>query len=171
MEEEKRLSSNAAMVCLSVYREGHGAVWGEIHNMYYEYPIPCHDMGDFLIKLDNIYNELGHPMAYMALRSFFPHRQGRTEKTAPHAYHDERLFDPYSIKKGRGAEKGIGAGKMQSLFYIHTIFRQNATWQGKVVWLKAGDPKSCHFRSALELVHLLDEVLHAKEQSDSKCAL
>lgn len=43
-------------------------------------------------------------------------------------------------------------------FAIRVHFRQNATWQGEVVWVEKR--KSNHFRSALELIYMLDDVLY-----------
>lgn len=42
-------------------------------------------------------------------------------------------------------------------FQITVLFRQNATWQGNILWLEG--QKEAQFRSVLELVKLLDSVL------------
>lgn len=42
-------------------------------------------------------------------------------------------------------------------FVVHVMYRQNATWQGNVLWAEAD--KSCNFRSALELIKLMDSAL------------
>ncbi len=46
-------------------------------------------------------------------------------------------------------------------FVIHVISRENATWQGQVIWLNQTETRS--FRSMLELVKLMDMVLDAEE--------
>ena len=43
-------------------------------------------------------------------------------------------------------------------FIIQVKFRQHATWQGVVVW--AEDNKIGNFRSAMELVHLIDNAIN-----------
>ena len=45
-------------------------------------------------------------------------------------------------------------------FAVRVLFRQNASWQGTVKWLE-GD-KEEQFRSALELILLMDSALRAK---------
>ena len=46
-------------------------------------------------------------------------------------------------------------------FIVHVLYRQNATWQGEVVW--ADKKKKQRFRSALELLKLMDSALDADE--------
>ena len=40
-------------------------------------------------------------------------------------------------------------------------YRQNATWQGDVIWAEKNERQS--FRSALELLKLIDSALDSKE--------
>ncbi|MCR5032143.1 MAG: hypothetical protein K6A92_04715 [Lachnospiraceae bacterium] len=42
-------------------------------------------------------------------------------------------------------------------FIVQVQYRQNATWQGKVIW--ADENKEEHFRSALELIKMIDSAL------------
>ncbi|HIT64097.1 MAG TPA: hypothetical protein IAC37_06550 [Candidatus Ventrimonas merdavium] len=46
-------------------------------------------------------------------------------------------------------------------FVVHVNYRQNATWQGEVVW--ADTKQRCRFRSALELLKLIDGALDEAE--------
>ena len=52
------------------------------------------------------------------------------------------------------------AGKAN--FVVHVQFRQNATWQGTVQWLDKN--KIQQFRSALELLKLMDEALDGNDE-------
>ena len=54
----------------------------------------------------------------------------------------------------------------KKVFVINIIDRQNATWQGTVNW--ADGQKTVPFRSALELLHLIDSSL--PEQSKGVAA-
>ncbi|MCI8515328.1 MAG: hypothetical protein HFG75_00350 [Hungatella sp.] len=49
----------------------------------------------------------------------------------------------------------------KATFVVNVQYRQNATWQGKVLWAEAG--RSCNFRSALELLKLIDGALDEEE--------
>ena len=46
-------------------------------------------------------------------------------------------------------------------FLLRILFQQNASWQGKVAWLEGGVEKN--FRSALELLKMLDNALSKQE--------
>ena len=49
----------------------------------------------------------------------------------------------------------------KATFVINVQYRQHASWQGKVTWLEA--KKKCSFRSALELIKLMDSVVQNPE--------
>lgn len=42
-------------------------------------------------------------------------------------------------------------------FVVQVAYQQNATWQGTIKWMDQG--KVAHFRSALELVNMMDEAI------------
>lgn len=92
-------SSNASMVQLNVYAKKKSGIWGEILNMYWENPIPCFDMGDFLLKLDALYDELQFPMAGIHYRSFSKFPEWGWQCTKPDAeciaYYDSNSFNLY----------------------------------------------------------------------------
>lgn len=44
-------------------------------------------------------------------------------------------------------------------FVVNVQYRQNATWQGKIVW--ANKEIDCTFRSALEMIKLMDQALES----------
>lgn len=48
-------------------------------------------------------------------------------------------------------------GSVLGTFQVHVLFRQNATWQGRLVWVEKNMEAS--FRSVLELLRLLDSAL------------
>lgn len=56
--------------------------------------------------------------------------------------------------------------KNKGTFIIKVEDCQRGTWQGKVVW--ADEETTEYFRSALELLQLVDEALNAARGSDKK---
>ena len=44
-------------------------------------------------------------------------------------------------------------------FTLHVLYRQNGSWQGRITWTKKGQVEN--FRSAIELLYLLLEVLNS----------
>lgn len=55
-------------------------------------------------------------------------------------------------------EKLLKVKGSKGTFLTQVQYRQNATWQGKVVW--ADENKTQYFRSALELMKLIDGALN-----------
>lgn len=51
-------------------------------------------------------------------------------------------------------------------FVVHVQYRQNATWQGEVLWVEKKDSQK--FRSALELLKLMDNALDRTETNTEK---
>lgn len=52
--------------------------------------------------------------------------------------------------------------KIKGTFIVNVMFRENATWQGEVVW--ADEKKKQYFRSALELIKMIDGALNSEEE-------
>ena len=50
-------------------------------------------------------------------------------------------------------------------FIVRVTSRQNATWQGSISWTERGVTK--HYRSALELIKLIDSALDEEEGKSS----
>lgn len=52
--------------------------------------------------------------------------------------------------------------KEQGTFIIKILDKQNSTWQGSVTWVEK--QKTQNFRSALELIKMIDGVLEGREE-------
>ena len=52
--------------------------------------------------------------------------------------------------------------KEQGTFIIKILDKQNSTWQGSVKWVE--EQKTQNFRSALELIKMIDGVLEGREE-------
>ena len=51
-------------------------------------------------------------------------------------------------------------------FLIRILFRQNASWQGSILWLEGKREES--FRSVLELIFLMNDALNAQKSAEKK---
>ena len=51
-------------------------------------------------------------------------------------------------------------------FVVHVQCLENATWQGEIVWAEKNE--SLKFRSALELLKIMDSALATTEQGEKK---
>lgn len=48
-------------------------------------------------------------------------------------------------------------------FIVQITYQQNDTWQGTLKWMNQG--KEAHFRSTLELIHMIDTAIKADQTS------
>jgi len=62
----------------------------------------------------------------------------------------------------KNAQKAEDRRQAIATFQINVMFRQNATWQGRLLWIDENMEAS--FRSVLELIRLLDSALAAKSE-------
>ncbi len=125
-------ANKATLVCIDSY-EG-GVMRGRFYHPSIEGSCEFGSLSQLLVKLDQALDSGSYPQSFSARRSF-----SSAPATAP-------SFAPAQIREGEAAN-----------FYIRILFRQNASWQGSVRWLEGEREES--FRSALELVFLLDSVL------------
>jgi len=119
-------------VCIDSYADG--VLNGRFYNPYLSGGSSFESVMQFLTKMEKALDTMDFPRAFTATRTF-----------APLPDHD--LSPP---------EEEFTAGKLAT-FTIRILFRQNASWQGSVVWQEGRREQS--FRSVLELLFLFDNAL------------
>ena len=112
---------------------------GVLINPYYGKEMFFTNTTQLLFLVDDVMSDLNYPQENMESRSF-------------------------SKESGRGNRAVFAEEpqeKMQEIanFKINVLFRQNASWQGTLVWLDRAI--EAQFRSVLELLILIDSVLSA----------
>ena len=122
---------------------------GELYHSYSKEPCKYDDIVEMLQTMEALYDTLQYPMSSTESRSFFISKKKFTRKGMAKIMQDEILLD----KRG---EKGT--------FIIQVQYRQNSSWQGKVVWVE--ENRTQHFRSALELIKLMDGALSEGAKSE-----
>ena len=65
-------------------------------------------------------------------------------------------------KKMAEFDEVTGQRGTDATFIVRVMYRQNASWQGEVTWVDR--QKKERFRSALELVRLLDSAMSEEDQ-------
>ena len=129
----------ATVVCVDTYCRG--AVSGRLYNPYLPDGAEFASLLDFFRQMEDLLDAMQFPQSFTAARRFSqpPPRPERTPGTA--------------------AQEGGAA-----TFLVRVLFRQNASWQGSVAWLEGRREES--FRSALELVLLMDSALRNGEKGE-----
>jgi len=143
---EVRLCGNefrAMLVCVDGCDE-HGVMSGRIYNPYLKDGRSFFGIMEFIRITEDLLNELKLPQAFAEARTF---------GTAAE-------FPASSPPVDSPQEGKLGT------FALRVLFRQNASWQGSVTWLEGG--KEEHFRSALELMHLLSSAVSGREEQPAE---
>ena len=120
------------LVCVDEY--GPDRFRGRLCNAFLDGAQPFDSLMQMLLKMDALLDEMQLPQSFSAKRAFAPAL-------------DTRLGTPTAE---------VQEGKLAT-FAVRVLFRQNASWQGSVAWVKTGREES--FRSVLELAFLIDSAL------------
>ena len=123
-------------------------ITGRCFNRYSEYPVRFDDINHLLIRMDQLMDTIDFPQSTTRNREFFS-RQRRQEDGG--------------IEEVKTTDEILKESGKKATFVVNVTYRQNATWQGKVLWAETG--KSCYFRSALELMKLIDNALDEGEEA------
>ena len=119
-------------VCIDSYEEG--ILAGRLYNPYWEAGKEFRSMSQFLSVIEQILDTMDFPRSFTITRSFINTSRW---KTGP-------------------PEAKCRSGNLAT-FAIKILFRQNASWQGSICWIEGEREQS--FRSALEMIFLMDSVL------------
>jgi len=103
-------------------------------------PVEFKSLNKLVALIGEALDKAGVPHAFMEFRVF-----EKRQKTSSLGEDDQALYEHQSY-----------SGKIAT-FLIKILYRQNASWQGKVTWVEKG--KTEKFRSALELFVLIESTL------------
>ena len=134
------------LVCVCVDRHANGDMSGRMYHFYRRDALPFQSAGDLVMKMDHFYDALNFPQAAVVTRGFRTKTVNRIDRNRD---------------KCQGAEEMEQHKGDIATFVVHVQYRQNATWQGKVVW--TDENRECNFRSALELIKLMDNAMDTAE--------
>ena len=135
-----------------------GKVWGE----EYRTTLVCVDSfanGELRGRLYHPGNPAG--VAFLSLTQFLQEMERLLDTISfPDAYQLLRTFAPLPEEAGRPREIHYQPGA-KATFALRILFRQNASWQGSVVWQEGKREQT--FRSVLELILLISSALEFSE--------
>ena len=141
-------AKNAIRICVDAV--GSGTFRGRLYHRYAPTPILFAGAEQLLLAAESLFDTWNYPQPGLLARSFSP-RPAKRGNTRMDRQPIERL-----------SEHAGG----RATFTVQVIYRQNATWQGTVTWLEEG--KQSHFRSALELIKLMDSALEETSPPSDK---
>jgi hypothetical protein len=121
-----------------------GQIKGELHSRFLEEPYVFSDLVNMIHKMEEIFDTNGFPQSFLSPRTFKGGK--RTAAKRKEERNDAMNSTP---------EQEIDGFKCT--FEISVRFRQNATWQGQILWAEKNMKQN--FRSVLEMLKLMDEAL------------
>lgn len=132
------------LVCMDTPRNME--LCGQWYNPFLPSPVHFQSVLQLLCGMEEFYNRLAFPQEACCCRSFHhevpqPVRQKRDREV-------RRYMSDELLKEKRGEK---------ATFVVQVQFRQNASWQGTITWAEQNETR--HFRSTLELIKLMDEIL------------
>lgn len=131
-------TSRVTIVCVDDNRDG--ILGGRIYNGGVEEGRSFRCLTEFLQEMEDLLRKTEFPKSFTAPRTFGPMSR------------EAVLLSGTDPKVGR-----------EATFFVRVLFRQNATWQGSVTWQEGRREQS--FRSALELIFLMNSALEMKTAS------
>ena len=141
---------NLINVCIDSVSEGN--LEGQLWQPYDVRPQLFIGMTDMLLQMDELYNRWNYPQRAMDSRTFLK---------------ETVATQPLNIRKGdsrMNIQKIQDKRGQQGTFIVQVQYRQNATWQGQVLWAEKN--KKEYFRSALELIRMIDNAV--SEEKDNR---
>ena len=83
------------------------------------------------------------------------------ERSGLQSFTIPRVFAPAKPLRAAPCDADAPARGKAATFEMRVLFRQHASWQGELLWLERDARQS--FRSALELITLMDSALRAEK--------
>lgn len=139
---------NVISVCIDGIKDE--LIEGRMYHCYTDTPLKFTNQLQLLSEMEDLYDRLNFPQASTRDRTLKPKKvQTGTGKEV------EAVREEQDVKNQVGRKAS---------FIVRVNSRQNATWQGSISWTEKGVTK--HFRSALELLKLIDSALDDEESKD-----
>ncbi len=111
---------------------------GIIQNPNFEQDVPFDSLTQLIFSMDELFDEIGTPQRTMAPRGF--------------------------VKEAAEARETKPGEPVMATFRVDVMFRQNASWQGNLIWLDK--KQESQFRSVLELIMIMDGALQAEKKEN-----
>lgn len=145
MTIEKSLP-NMVMVCVDGVENGD--IYGRYFHRYKKEETFFPDSATLVIEMERFYDAIGYPQAAIKTRKFIERKGGRI----PAKEHMAVISDSQTLMQFRGK---------LATFLVGVTSRQNASWQGDVVWMEQQIRK--HFCSDMELVVFVYDAVKKSE--------
>ena len=128
----------AIRVCVDQVEEGRFS--GRMVSRRFTAPIPFTDVGNLLLRVEEVLNHQNFPQAFERPRTFVPQSAANLPVAA-------------DLNSGMSREEVEAASGAVDTFLLYIITRRNTTWQGFLEWTDASPRQE--FASALEFLKVV----------------
>ncbi len=159
MAETKQMLFAKNLVCVCVEQVQDGDFSGLLYHQYADAPVDFTSATDFLVKMEDLMDQWDFPQRGLAERFFKKENRDNARKVHPLKADDDRL--PIEIIQDMNGVRNVQnkKGKLAT-FVVQVVYRQDATWQGHVIFRERNEKKD--FRSALELIKYMDASINTQ---------
>ena len=130
------------VICIDEYQQN-GAATGRLYHRYQKNPSVFYELTQALLMMEEVFDRIGYPFSGTENRYF-------NTKMPPHRQQQK-------IKRKLSDEEMLNNNGDKGTFIVRVEQRQHSSWQGRVTWVE--ENKTVSFRSALELIKLMDGAL------------
>ena len=156
MSETKQMLFARNLICACVESDNNADYQGLIYHQYADDPIAFDGMTDFMMKLEELFDEWDFPQRGLAPRAFKKGSRddiGYKKKKLPDKLPIEIISETNGVRNVQNKKGKLGT------FVIQVVYRQDASWQGHVIYQEKNEKMD--FVSALELIKIMDRALKA----------
>ena len=129
---------------------------GMLHSLYLDTPYEFVNLVQMIDKMEEVFDTKGFPEAFMTPKMFKASNGNRINK---------EVDGNVSMKDNNNSTIQTESGGSKCTFEINVRFRQNASWQGQILWVEKNLKQN--FRSVLEMLKLMDEALSDEARENS----
>ena len=154
-ERAVRYSPNMVNMCMDFY-DGEMQE-GRLYHPYTAEAVSFSSLLGALAYMERLYDRLQFPQAATRIRNFQKNRREK-ERQRGKEIRKRTEFERREIRELETFDHVTEQRGKDATFLIRVKYRQNSSWQGEVTWVDGH--KKEYFRSALELIRLIDSAMN-----------
>ena len=154
-DEKSLVTAQSMQMLAEVTLLVNGQIKGVLHNQYLDEPFEFISFMQMIERMEKVFDSMKFPQAFMKPRKFDSANNKRPTKKRKAERND--IMQTAVMTDTR--EEAVSS---KCTFEITVKSRQNATWQGQILWADKNTRQS--FRSVLEMLKLMDEALHGNTE-------
>jgi len=134
---------------------GRGSLKGVLHSKYLEEPFEFYSLVRMIEKMEEVFDAKKFPSTFLKTRTFSSVKNKAKKGGAEGSEAAREAVSPIPFENMQGTA---------NTFEITVRFRQNATWQGQILWVE--EKLRQDFRCVLEMLKLIDEAITSGEEDE-----